>query len=143
MIFIRVPFPKSLMLVQSDCTRVVAHVMGVDFFWACQHTRSSPPTCSCSEQFTHHLHLSGVSGVCVIVLVHSLFLCQDPAVTQHSSTTGYATLDLYNPFESTTAVSNSSSSPVRTRGSLSWCHGGEITVHTLLCCTQDRYMQYM
>ncbi|XP_008330163.1 secretory carrier-associated membrane protein 3 [Cynoglossus semilaevis] len=28
---------------------------------------------------------------------------QDPAVTQHSSNTGYATLDLYNPFESTTA----------------------------------------
>ncbi|KAM9384870.1 LOW QUALITY PROTEIN: secretory carrier-associated membrane protein 3 [Pholidichthys leucotaenia] len=27
---------------------------------------------------------------------------QDPAVTQHSSSTGYATLDLYNPFENTT-----------------------------------------
>lgn len=26
-------------------------------------------------------------------------------MTQHSSNTGYATLDLYNPFESTTAVS--------------------------------------
>ncbi|XP_061682226.1 secretory carrier-associated membrane protein 3 [Syngnathoides biaculeatus] len=26
---------------------------------------------------------------------------QDPAVTQHSSSTGYATLDLYNPFEGT------------------------------------------
>ncbi|XP_077405613.1 secretory carrier-associated membrane protein 3 [Vanacampus margaritifer] len=26
---------------------------------------------------------------------------QDPAVTQHSSNTGYATLDLYNPFEGT------------------------------------------
>ncbi|KAL6099601.1 scamp3 [Pungitius sinensis] len=28
---------------------------------------------------------------------------QDPAVTQHSSNTGYATLDLYNPFDNTTA----------------------------------------
>lgn len=28
---------------------------------------------------------------------------QDPAVTQHSSTGGYATLDLYNPFENSTA----------------------------------------
>ncbi|CAI5691018.1 unnamed protein product [Oreochromis niloticus] len=28
---------------------------------------------------------------------------QDPAVTQHSSSTGYATLDLYNPFDNTTA----------------------------------------
>ncbi|KAM7373354.1 hypothetical protein PAMP_008213 [Pampus punctatissimus] len=27
---------------------------------------------------------------------------QDPAVTQHSSNTGYATLDLYNPFDNTT-----------------------------------------
>lgn len=37
---------------------------------------------------------------CVVVL-------QDPAVTQHSSNTGYATLDLYNPFDNTTGVSSS------------------------------------
>ncbi|XP_051527777.1 secretory carrier-associated membrane protein 3 [Myxocyprinus asiaticus] len=29
---------------------------------------------------------------------------QDPSVTQHSSNTGYATLDLYNPFDNNTAV---------------------------------------
>uniref|UniRef100_A0A8C5F583 Secretory carrier-associated membrane protein n=1 Tax=Gadus morhua TaxID=8049 RepID=A0A8C5F583_GADMO len=29
---------------------------------------------------------------------------QDPAVTQHSSNTGYATLDLYNPFDNKTGV---------------------------------------
>lgn len=39
------------------------------------------------------------------------FVCQDPAVTQHSSNTEYATLDLYNPFDNTTGVSNISSIP--------------------------------
>lgn len=42
---------------------------------------------------------------CVMVLMDGLLIRQDPAVTQHSSTTGYATLDLYNPFENTMAVS--------------------------------------
>lgn len=59
-------------------------------------------------------------------------------MTQHSSTTGYATLDLYNPFENTTAVSNSYSLPVRRRRTLYYCYGGEIKVllHT-------RHMHYI
>lgn len=46
--FIRsvVSFQQSLMLFQSDFRRVVAHVTRVAFFWACQQTLSSPPTCS-------------------------------------------------------------------------------------------------
>ncbi|XP_040043732.2 secretory carrier-associated membrane protein 3 isoform X1 [Gasterosteus aculeatus] len=36
---------------------------------------------------------------------------QDPAVTQHSSNTGYATLDLYNPFDNTTAPPYEATSP--------------------------------
>ena len=32
------------------------------------------------------------------------FVSQDPAVTQHSSNTEYATLDLYNPFDNKTGV---------------------------------------
>lgn len=50
----------------------------------------------------------------VNVLIYCLIFCcccvvvlQDPAVTQHSSNTGYATLDLYNPFDNTTGVSSS------------------------------------
>lgn len=35
------------------------------------------------------------------------FLClQDPSVIQHSSNTGYATLDLYNPFDNNTTAVN-------------------------------------
>lgn len=33
---------------------------------------------------------------------------QDPSVTQHSSNTGYATLDLYNPFDNNTTAVNMS-----------------------------------
>lgn len=73
------------------------------------------------------------------MLINCLFVRQDPAVTQHSSTGGYATLDLYNPFENSTAVSNSSSPPVRRRRIFDSCYRGEIALHTLLLDT--RYMK--
>lgn len=73
----------------------------------------------------------------MIVLINCLFVRQDPAVTQHSSTGGYATLDLYNPFENSTAVSNKFLFTCEKENiSLTSATEGKLLL-TLFCYTQD------
>lgn len=67
-----------------------------------------------AQIFNHYLPLSlnELNGL--------FFLClQDPSVTQHSSNTGYATLDLYNPFDNNTPEVNM---PALTGGEVAELH---------------------
>lgn len=59
-------------------------------------TALTPLPCQCMIKLSSLTFLNFYPCAC--------FVFQDPAVTQHSSSTGYATLDLYNPFENDNRV---------------------------------------